>query len=106
MLVAGSSPANGRLEGGSLMANSMILSEALCTGKRMIGTCHMHPDVIALHLTRREVRGLNVGMDGVQVLCASGALWITQAGDPNDHFLKPGDRFIATGRGRIVAEGL
>lgn len=88
------------------MANSVVLSEALCIGKRILGTCKAKPNVTEMRLNRREVRRLTVGIDGVQILCTGGALWITQDGDPEDHFLQPSDRFTTTGRGKVVAQGL
>jgi hypothetical protein len=88
------------------MTTSVGLNNALCTGKRILGACKPSTKVIEMRLNRRDVRGLTVGMDGVQILCAGGALWITQDGDPKDHFLKLGDRFTTTGRGRVVVQGL
>lgn len=37
-----------------------------------------------------------------QVVCREGLLWITQAGDPRDHLLRDGGRFVSKTRGRIV----
>lgn len=42
----------------------------------------------------------------LQVRAASGALWITLEGDPEDHVLEEGETMTFTGPGLVVAEGL
>jgi hypothetical protein len=41
---------------------------------------------------------------GARVLCLSGELWITQDGDPNDHFVAPGAVFDITAPGTVVVQ--
>ena len=46
-----------------------------------------------LDLAEREVLRLN-DADGLAVTCLDGAVWITQADDPEDVVLKPGQDFV------------
>jgi hypothetical protein len=43
---------------------------------------------------------------GLAVTCRSGTLVVTQAGDPLDHVLRPGDAFLAAPRGLVVVWAL
>ena len=43
---------------------------------------------------------------GYTLYCHSGSLWLTQQGDPTDHILSAGDRFVTHGKGRLVLEAL
>ena len=42
----------------------------------------------------------------LQIVCAVGVLWITQAGDPEDYILERGERFTVTRSGRVVIQGM
>jgi len=46
-----------------------------------------------LDLAEHEVVRLN-DAEGLAVTCLDGAVWITQAEDPNDVVLKPGQAFV------------
>ena len=46
-----------------------------------------------LDLTEREVIRL-IDAEGLAVSCLDGAVWITQAEDPDDVVLKPGEAFV------------
>lgn len=47
------------------------------------------------------------GIDqGAEVRCFSGALWVTQEGDFEDHFLDPGEKFVINREGLIVVQAL
>lgn len=40
------------------------------------------------------------------VSCQMGKLWVTQAGDPNDYIVRPGENFIITRKGKIAVTAL
>ncbi len=46
-----------------------------------------------IDLSEHEVLPLN-DADGLAVTCLDGAIWITQADDPDDVLLKPGEAFV------------
>lgn len=41
---------------------------------------------------------------GILIRCEEGILWITQTGDPNDHFLAPQQEFIISRKGTVIVE--
>ncbi|WP_428419909.1 DUF2917 domain-containing protein [Methylibium sp.] len=41
---------------------------------------------------------------GLWVEVRSGLLWLTEAGDPQDHFLRAGERHRIAGRGLVILE--
>jgi hypothetical protein len=43
---------------------------------------------------------------GTRVMCTAGALWLTQQGDPLDHFLEAGQSFSLDRHGVILVQGL
>jgi hypothetical protein len=65
--------------------------------------------LVALELwdaIRDETRRLPPGRDGLTVRVEEGVLLVTQAGDPQDHVLGPGDELRLEGRGLGVAWAL
>ncbi len=43
---------------------------------------------------------------GLAVRCLEGSLWITHEGDPRDHIVVPGQRFVASTPGHLVVNAL
>ena len=43
---------------------------------------------------------------GTTVVCEHGVLWLTQTGDPMDHFLLPGQRYTLKKRGKVLVEAM
>jgi hypothetical protein len=64
------------------------------------------PRVLQIRLERREVAMLSGDQTGAQIVSVDSVLWITQEGDPDDHFLQPGERYHITGPGRVVIQGM
>jgi hypothetical protein len=56
----------------------------------------------------RLVKGQPVSIYGDQrgrtIRSVAGAVWVSQDGDPIDHILNPGERFLVTRRGQVVVE--
>ncbi len=53
-------------------------------------------------LQNKEVAGLGKLPKGVVIKCLTGDLWLTCAGDNNDHILHIGNEYTVTERGEIV----
>lgn len=53
-----------------------------------------------------ELINLQEAARGARIICQQGYLWITQEGDPQDHILRVGERFVVGRPGRIVIQGL
>ncbi len=62
--------------------------------------------VIPISLVPHQVLTLPGDHSGVQILAESGALWITQCDDPDDHVLATGQRFTIDRPGPVVVQGL
>lgn len=58
-----------------------------------------------IHLVAREGWS-SKAMPGSQIVCLQGILWLTQADDPHDYILHPGQRFLATCQGKVVVQAL
>lgn len=43
---------------------------------------------------------------GQVVTCLHGIVWLTHEGMPGDHVLRPGQKFVVTRRGLLLAQGL
>ena len=43
---------------------------------------------------------------GTEISCLWGALWVTQENDHRDHILYSGSKFVITGTGRVIAQGI
>lgn len=59
-----------------------------------------------VHLPRKMTYPVESPERGLVIEVESGVCWITQMYDGEDHILKPGERFIARQRGRVVVEAL
>jgi hypothetical protein len=44
-------------------------------------------------------------LDGQRVTCTSGRLWLTVENDPTDYVLRPRERMIIAGAGKVVIGG-
>ena len=64
------------------------------------------PGELQLDLERDAAWSAAVGRGGLEVRCARGALLVTVEGDPEDHELSPGEAFVPSRRGRLVAWAL
>jgi hypothetical protein len=85
----------------SLVTESHELSQA--SGNARSQT---RPLVLDVELNRGEVFTLYGDWRGVQIVVPRGLVWITQEGDPDDHFVAAGVRFTVTCAGRVVMQGI
>lgn len=69
---------------------------------------HTHPKShhIALPMYRGSLHRIPKIQRGTTVVCERGVLWLTQSGDPIDHFLLPGQRYTLKKRGKVLVEAL
>lgn len=71
-----------------------------------IGQLVSNRDEVEVRLAPGEVFSLTGDRRGARIVCATGGLWLTQADDPNDHYLKQGDRFLVSKPGTVVIQGI
>jgi hypothetical protein len=57
-------------------------------------------------LLPRQVLTLRGDQQGVKIHCLQGPIWVTQAGDCDDYFLKAGETFSVWRPGTVVIQGM
>ncbi|HET8563795.1 MAG TPA: DUF2917 domain-containing protein [Candidatus Binatia bacterium] len=64
------------------------------------------PDAAGVSLPKGSLLRVE-GIDkGAVVRCFSGALWVTQEGDVEDHFLDPGEKCVVNSKGLVIVQVL
>ncbi len=71
-----------------------------------IGRLVSNDPAVEVRLGPGEVFTLSGDRQGWRVMCEVGRLWITQAGDPKDYILGPGQQFRVSTSGGVVIQGL
>ncbi len=59
-----------------------------------------------IDLDGKELLRLDVAQPGTRVVCTAGTLWLTQACDPQDHFIQAGESFTFYRAGLALVQGL
>ncbi len=59
-----------------------------------------------INLDGSEILKLESRQSGARVTCTTGTLWLTQQGDPYDHFLKAGQSYTLKQYGLVLVQGL
>ena len=67
---------------------------------------HKQSQHMALPMPRGSMHGIPSTQRGTTVVCERGVLWLTQTGDPMDHFLLPGQRYTLKKRGKVLVEAM
>lgn len=62
--------------------------------------------VVEVSLGYRETYRPQGDLRGAVIVPVEGQIWVTQAGDPRDHTLGPGERLALTHRGSVVIQGM
>jgi hypothetical protein len=57
-----------------------------------------------IRLTKNDGLSLRGDNRGMCISCDEGIVWLTQQGDPTDHFLAPGEEFIIRCTGTVIVE--
>lgn len=65
-----------------------------------------HCKQIDLNLHQHEILNLPHPHSGVAIECEQGIVWITSAGDVNDHTLSAGESYIVQGSNSLVIEAV
>lgn len=61
---------------------------------------------VSLNLDRGGILDLFPASDGLTIDLRDGRVWVTQAGDPEDHVLHAGESFRTRKRGLVVVQAL
>ena len=71
-----------------------------------IGRVVSNSEAVDVSLTDGEVFAMSGDRRGIGLESLEGGFWVTQSGDPEDHWLKPGQRFVISRKGTVVVMGL
>jgi hypothetical protein len=81
--------------------------QASIANKRMnIGQVISNSDAVDVSLSEGELLALSGDRRGTRLESVRGGLWVTQSGDPEDHWVQPGQTFVVSRRGKVVVTGL
>jgi hypothetical protein len=61
---------------------------------------------MSLPMHRGSIHRIPTIHRGTTVVCERGVLWLTQTGDPMDHFLLSGQRYTLKKRGKVLVEAM
>jgi hypothetical protein len=74
---------------------------------RLLGRPARHGrDALTLVLRESTASSVLVKRTPLAIRCAQGSVWVTHAGDLEDHVLEVGQQFVASGRGRLAVFAL
>ncbi len=71
-----------------------------------IGHVVSNSEAVNVSLSDGEVFALPGDRRGTQLQSLEGGFWVTQSGDPEDHWLRPGQTFVISRKGTVVVMGL
>jgi Protein of unknown function (DUF2917) len=81
--------------------------QAVITNKHVrLGRGASQTPVQEIQLARGEVFILPGDQRGVRLESVHGLVWVTQPGDREDHWLRPGESVVVSCKGKVVVTGL
>ena len=66
---------------------------------------NVQPEV-KIRMRHHDFQRINTVKPGSTLLCDTGVLWVTQAGDHQDYVLMPGQKMTVTKRGKVLVEAM
>ena len=81
--------------------------QASIANKRInIGHVVSNSEAVDVGLSEGEVFAMSGDRRGTRLQSLEGGLWVTQSGDPEDHWLRPGQTFVISHKGTVVVMGM
>ncbi len=71
-----------------------------------IGRVVSNSEAVDVSLTDGEVFAMSGDRRGTRLESLEGGFWVTQSGDAEDHWLKPGQPFVISRKGTVVVTGM
>jgi hypothetical protein len=72
----------------------------------MVLTLQSEKQISELHLQEKDLYRIEEIEPLTTIVCKKGLVWLTQAGDNNDHVLTDGEKFTLGRRGVVLLEAL
>ena len=70
-----------------------------------VGQVISNSEAVEVTLSEGELFALSGNRPGVRLESVSDGLWVTQTGDPEDHWLPAGQTFVVSRPGKVVVMG-
>ena len=71
-----------------------------------IGHVVSNSEEVEVSLSNGELFAMSGDRRGTRLESLAGELWVTQSGDPEDHWILPGQTFVVSRKGKVVVMGL
>ena len=71
-----------------------------------IGQLVSNSEVMEVSLSDGELLAMSGDRRGTRLESLRGGFWITQSGDPEDHWLPSGQTFVISRKGKVVVMGM
>jgi hypothetical protein len=71
-----------------------------------IGRLVSNSEVVEVSLSDGELLTIPGDRRGTRLVSLDGGLWVTQSGDPEDHWVAPGQTFVVSRKGKVVVTGM
>jgi len=72
---------------------------------KAVGRLVSNSEIVEVCLSDGELLTMSGDRRGTRLESLAGTLWITQSGDPEDHWLPSGQSFVVSHRGKVVITG-
>lgn len=80
--------------------------EAILANKRAaIGQVVSNSEALEVSLAQGELFAMRGDQRGTRLEGLTGGLWVTQSGDPEDHWVPAGQTFVVSRKGKVVVTG-
>jgi hypothetical protein len=71
-----------------------------------IGQVVSNSEAVEVGLSDGELFAMSGDRRGTRLESLEGGFWVTQSGDPEDHWLRPGQTFVISRKGKVVVMGM
>ena len=82
------------------------MQASIANQRTSIGRVVSNSEVVEVSLADGELFTMSGDRRGIRLASLGGGLWITQSGDPEDHWLQPGQSFVVSRKGKVVVTGM
>ncbi len=73
---------------------------------KAIGQLVSNSEAMEVSLSDGELLAMSGDRRGTRLESLAGGFWITQSGDPEDHWLPSGQTFVVSQKGKVVVMGM
>ncbi len=82
------------------------MQASVATKRAHIGQVVSNSGAVEVSLSEGELFAMQGDRRGLRLESLKGNLWVTQSGDPEDHWLPAGQSFVVSRKGRVVVTAM